>query len=396
MSKQFYENLRSQLKNHKQSLPEGLWNEIEADLPPRASVASGAVWHRYRRWAWSGAAVAAMIIIAVLFFVQQPLDKPQLSETKTSIIKVAKPQHEKQHNVISDQIAAVVPQTMAQQHMAVSNLKTSADVVEQNQQASLPEEMVAPENNEADVANKDVAENSDESTTQVLPPATKAVKQQQVNVSAKKEKTENHFSAELFASGIPMPQRKSGLDVNSDPGPALPPPVLAELNPIKPQIKVYNATHKLPIKVGAIVAYHIGKRWSVISGVNFMQLSSEIFERDEFWNRNYTQTLRYVGIPLGANFSFYSNRWVNIYATATVNFDLCVSSTNSKGDKLPHPFQFSTTIAPGAQVRFTRNIGVFVEPGLSYSFDDGTTLLSRFKAYPLDFQLKMGVRFDFK
>ena len=40
-----------------------------------------------------------------------------------------------------------------------------------------------------------------------------------------------------------------------------------------------------------------------------------------------------------------------------------------------------------------RNVGVYVEPGVSYYFDDRSTLSTIYKEKPLNFNLNLGVRY---
>ena len=40
-------------------------------------------------------------------------------------------------------------------------------------------------------------------------------------------------------------------------------------------------------------------------------------------------------------------------------------------------------------------MGVFVEPGMSYYFDDGANIQTIYKEKPLNFNLNMGIRLTF-
>ena len=53
------------------------------------------------------------------------------------------------------------------------------------------------------------------------------------------------------------------------------------------------------------------------------------------------------------------------------------------------------TGAVGAQVNFTRQIGLYIEPGIAYYFDDGSDIETFRKEHPLNFNLQLGLRFSF-
>lgn len=57
------------------------------------------------------------------------------------------------------------------------------------------------------------------------------------------------------------------------------------------------------------------------------------------------------------------------------------------------PFQFSVNAAAGIQLNITDMVGVYVEPGLSYYFDDGTDIKTIYKDKPLNLNLNFGLRF---
>lgn len=57
--------------------------------------------------------------------------------------------------------------------------------------------------------------------------------------------------------------------------------------------------------------------------------------------------------------------------------------------------QWSVSAAVGAQVNFTRQLGLYVEPGVVYYFDDHSGIETIRKEHPLNFNLQMGLRFSF-
>lgn len=47
------------------------------------------------------------------------------------------------------------------------------------------------------------------------------------------------------------------------------------------------------------------------------------------------------------------------------------------------------------QLDITRHIGVYIEPGISYYFDNNSDVRNIYKDRPLNFNLNIGLRFTF-
>ena len=66
------------------------------------------------------------------------------------------------------------------------------------------------------------------------------------------------------------------------------------------------------------------------------------------------------------------------------------------GDKVNvKPLQFSVAGAVGAQFNATEHVGFYVEPGVSYFFDDGSKIQAIRKETPCNFNLQAGLRFTY-
>ena len=59
-----------------------------------------------------------------------------------------------------------------------------------------------------------------------------------------------------------------------------------------------------------------------------------------------------------------------------------------------NPLQWSVSAAAGAQVNFTKHLGLYAEPGIAYYFDDGSQIETIRKEHPINFNLQFGLRFS--
>ena len=164
--------------------------------------------------------------------------------------------------------------------------------------------------------------------------------------------------------------------------------------------------HRLPVRVGLNVAYRLTDRLSVESGVSYTRLSSDMKDGTKDNYSSGSQKLDYIGVPLNVKYRAFGYRRLSVYASAGLLTEKCVSGKATheyviSGEKKKHeaedvaakPWQLSVNAALGAQLDVLRNVGVYVEPGVSYYFDDRSPLSTIYKEKPLNFNLNLGVRY---
>ena len=164
--------------------------------------------------------------------------------------------------------------------------------------------------------------------------------------------------------------------------------------------------HRLPVRVGINVTYRLTDRLSVESGVSYTRLSSDMKDGTKDNYSSGSQKLDYIGVPLNVKYRAFGYRRLSVYASAGLLTEKCVSGKTTheyviSGEKKKHeaedvaakPWQLSVNAALGAQFDVLRNVGVYVEPGVSYYFDDRSTLSTIYKEKPLNFNLNLGVRY---
>ena len=164
--------------------------------------------------------------------------------------------------------------------------------------------------------------------------------------------------------------------------------------------------HRQPVRVGLNVAYRLTDRLSVESGVSYTRLSSDMKDGTKNNYSSSSQKLDYIGVPLNVKYRAFGYRRLSVYASAGLLTEKCVSGKTTheyviSGEKKKHetedvaakPWQLSVNAALGAQFDVLRNVGVYVEPGVSYYFDDRSPLSTIYKEKPLNFNLNLGVRY---
>ena len=166
--------------------------------------------------------------------------------------------------------------------------------------------------------------------------------------------------------------------------------------------KQMKAHHAQPVKVGISVGYSLTDRWAVNTGVTYSYLSSDFTTDGE---PKQTQKLHYVGIPLSASYSLLKSRKAEVYVTAGGEVEKLVKGTVSSENSLSenrnekvkeHRPQFSAKAALGGAYHFTPALSVYAEPGVSYYFDNHSSVINVYKDRPTSFSLNVGVRYTVK
>ena len=157
--------------------------------------------------------------------------------------------------------------------------------------------------------------------------------------------------------------------------------------------------HDMPVSFGATVSYALNDRLALTSGLVYT-LATSSFEHGTSSNASKDeQTLHYVGIPLTSSYTIWSNSWLKTYVNAGGQADFNVSAkVETEGhttDIDKDRAQLSVGAAAGVQLNVIKQMGVYVEPGMRYYFDNGSNVQTVFKEHPCNFSLQMGLRWNF-
>ena len=157
--------------------------------------------------------------------------------------------------------------------------------------------------------------------------------------------------------------------------------------------------HNMPVSFGATVSYDLNDRLALTSGLVYT-LATSSFEHGTSSNASKDeQTLHYVGIPITASYTIWGNSWLKTYVNAGGQADFNVSAkVETEGhtaDIDKDRAQLSVGAAAGVQLNVIKQMGVYVEPGVRYYFDNGSNVQTVFKEHPCNFSLQMGLRWNF-
>lgn len=158
--------------------------------------------------------------------------------------------------------------------------------------------------------------------------------------------------------------------------------------------------HHFPISVGVQVGWGVTECLRINTGVVYTNVSSDFINSSYNTTQVTTQTLHYVGVPVNISYDFWQTKRFKTYVTAGGEADFNVKNhTESDGEVMASKHdrtQWSANASLGAQFNIIPQLGIYVEPGAKYYFDNGSQIENTFKDKKLNFNLQFGLRWNIK
>lgn len=413
------------MEDYSEPLPDGLWDKLETELEEQNKPKVIPLWRR-----WQAAAAVLILLVSSLtyWFWSSPEADFQNQQLAVEVKDTPLPEN----RPIQDQVTAEV--AMPGKSEPEMKLTASTDVVLEQavRKVSVEEEKTdeviveEPEKEESKtIKNETLTETAD---TQVQQKkrlrASREADRERMKQNAEEAKSKSTrssgFSLGVGAGNTPYGSLSTfdgmgsfvarsayyvSSDLNMAPvnnGGLAYSQILLENAAQSPQTSV---KHHMPVTIGFSLDWNLDKNWTLETGLNYTLLSSDI----RLGSKSYvekTQKLHYVGIPLKIRRSIWQNRWFSVYASVGGAVEKCVSGrlesvtvtnggnrTSERTSLEVDPLQWSVAAAAGAQVNFTSRLGLYLEPGVAYYFDDHSGVETIRKEHPFNFNLQLGLRF---
>lgn len=166
-----------------------------------------------------------------------------------------------------------------------------------------------------------------------------------------------------------------------------------------PTSDLYEETkHHQPISVGMQVGFHLLPKMKLSTGLVYTKVSSDFISGVSDTRTVSTQDLHYIGIPLNLSYSVWEYKGLHTYVTAggegAVNIKNHTETDGEVKESKRDKMQWSTNASVGIQYDFIPQLGVYVEPGMKYYFDNGSQIENIFKDRKLNFNIQFGLRFN--
>ena len=447
-NKDWTSKLRDQMTDYQEPVKHDLWAGIAQSLAQNQPVAGEnrvpenhpvkrvekepkARVVTLKRWSAAAAAVALLGIGGSYVYLHQEdveQGNAQLASLASSEASSASSAASSSLSAASSSHSKQVPLLAADNKSADSKSRqkaaSSAASLLSSDYASVPVQSAAPMNDEGETM---VAVASDEAplVASKYKSAESAQSQAEPNSSSSYHFSRNSevagVSMKLYAenfgagmgnvnSGSNIVNRYSDSGVMADPMPGVyPDPSVGGSNDVdylmaaaykalqkSPQGK---AKHHAPVSVGMQIAFGVAPRLSLSTGVVYTRTSSDFYPYAPNNDYNVHQVLHYVGIPVGLNYELWRSGGFHAYVMAGAEAAYNVKNDTDedgtrKQDAKRDRVQFSGKASLGAQYDISPSVGLYIEPGAKYYFDNGSDVENTFKDKKLNFNLQFGLRFN--
>ena len=158
--------------------------------------------------------------------------------------------------------------------------------------------------------------------------------------------------------------------------------------------------HYQPISFGLSVNIPISSSFSLTTGLVYTRLRSDFVAVMGGYPMTTEQTLYYLGVPLNAQYQFWGYKGLKVYGVAGVAADYNIKSQQEMEGLTQEisrdRWQFSLKGGLGVEYDVIPQLGIYVEPGLKYYFDNGSRVQNFFKDKPTNFNLQVGLRWNLR
>ena len=404
MKEQWTKDLQQKMNGFEvPTIPEGLWENIDAALetgeqPTNTQHLTPNTQHltpNTRYWRKACAAILLLLAIPTALY---------MLYNKEDEITVAEQEKNAPFQEISSSKGAMPEETETSPTLSTPSAKHIAKAIVQK--TIIAESTIANGSNSAveEQVNKVEEVNQDSPITKQpekkvsTPSATpKGTHEEPVNnygeedLTINKKHQENRLYLAMNASGINFSGDMTTTDYMMNDGHYS---IGNDLINKSNEIPYNEETHHRPISIGLQVGIPVAKDWSIVTGLTYTYLHSEMKGNTGLTYVYTDQKLHFVGVPVQMNYQLYNNRHCNIYLGAGGRADIGVSGKTNHESKLSHlPVNYSLKAAAGVQVNLFKSLNIYAEPTIQYNIPGSTRYKTYYTEHKTMFDLQLGVRF---
>lgn len=427
MNDQWIDDLRNRMEQHSEPVPEELWDNIEQILRSENNAKAMLEGKTTRMWYMRAGAAAAAAIILILIclhtwkenqkntqFAGQPKYEQTVPPTLHPIKKETIVNKEEQHLVLNtraERTASKKQERIAETHVPNVITDEHEKIGDENKQQQPGKETSASgeTENRQPAGNNEQLPGFGENNTpgfQLYPhrhkhkPAKWQTGLYAANIPSGTAKTYNGY-------GSLSPYKSSEVEEENILA-AIPSDFPSDVPELNEYQHIYtDIEHYQTITLGVSIKYNLDERWSLASGLTYNILSSQLRSGNNNNYYNSQQTLHYLGIPLNINYTVWGHDKTIAYVSGgglveknvagTLTTDFIVGNNlqmQNRQEISVKPLQWSVNSAVGIQYQLYKNIGIYAEPGVAYYFKNKSDVMTIYKEKPLNFNLKLGLRFS--
>lgn len=401
MKELWAEKLKEKLQGHEaEQIPEDLWAGIEKEL----NAAEQTVPFYKKKYTWSAAAVALLLILGGSAALYLQKDSSDLVAETTEILLQETPVQEIEQKDESVPVKAIPTQAPAKSTkkklltlvQSKQEEEAAASDTESPQEPLKEAEAGKTESQEGENAvAEETAPSKKQEESHVFPPTDNYRRQHPTGKSRNSKKIMLAFSASGINPNISLsdgdymgwvgslnPDDQWSDQMAGSPGDKdedkdkdkNQSPTRAGLSKEDP---VVEENHRRPITIGLQVGIPVSAKWWLTTGLSYTYMKSEIRHRS---GKTSMQELHFVGIPASLNYSLYKDEKWHIYAGAGGRVDMGKT------------VYFSLSATPGIQYQLKNGLSLYAEPALQYNLPSSEKFHTYFTTHKWMSDLHVGLR----
>ena len=158
----------------------------------------------------------------------------------------------------------------------------------------------------------------------------------------------------------------------------------------------FTSQHVIPLSFGLDVSVSLLPRLALTSGIDLSLYRSTFTETENTGGKQFRQRACYLGIPLRLDWTLWDQGRISAWLGAGGKADYLVSGNFSDIRLKDDTIHWSAVGNLGVQYRLHPNVGLFLQPEVSYYFKPTSPAIQTYRTeHPLTFNLGVGARFAF-
>lgn len=412
------QQLHDKLAEREVAPPDDLWADIEAALPTSAAGSDKPRTRFVSLHRWAVAASVALLVAGggYLLWSSSSTSEAPTSASQSELSQAepvepiapteSQPHREENHgDWLNDSSAAKI-------RVPVPVIRPSSPLMAQTSETFVKDslnEVIEPTSTEQPASsNSELADNN----TPIQQPSIErdvdeTIHQMEKEIALLSSKSHKDISVNLYASnGLSDMQRVNGVRMADELAARYDfekylPKSTARTRGAGP-IYLYGyeerQKHHQPIAFGLSVSYPLSTKWLLSTGVTYTRLHSDFASIINGTSISQEQTLHYLGIPLNVQYRLFHLGGLNVYLSGGAEADYNIKARLESMGVTQHidrdRWQFSVQGGVGVQYDVLPQLGIYVEPGVKYYFDNGSRLRNFFKDRPTSLNLQLGLRLN--
>lgn len=397
MMEDWTEIIGDELENIEEPLPADDWNVLQQKYTASRRR------KKVTFFAWAGGIMSVAAAVALVLLLFRPDSSSVIPGPGVGLNDlVADEQSPVEEAVPADTLSADVPVEIPETLITEKERRIPDDLVAQKQPEAQDHDVIADEVEVIDVVRDTVsiAEKLLADAGDVEPEDPESEESWSEEPKRRRRKISIGVSGSASASPI-----LKMYDVNVEPphgdqngpkdtvGVETPGPVSAMMRGRSSFTETYR--HEIPKSYGISARFYIADRLTLNTGLNYTRYASRrtrVFSDHSYQNDR--QYVHYLGIPVRLDWMIVDRKHFNFYMGAGVQADKCIYATVGNERLHEKEVLFGLNGAMGIQVNIVPMAGLYFEPDISYSLNDGALKTYRSRE-PFVVSVRGGLRFSF-